>query len=49
MGVDGDRAGAAIRCDTVDREGIVGDEVELLRRGSRWEGSGKEGAYPWKR
>ena len=30
MGVDEDRAGAAVGCDTVGWEGVVGDEVEYF-------------------
>ena len=30
MGVDEDRAGAAIGCETVGWEGVVGDEVEYF-------------------
>ena len=30
MGVDGDRVGAVVGCDTVGWEGVVGDEVEYF-------------------
>jgi len=30
VGVDEDRAGAAVGCDTVGWEGVVGDEVECF-------------------
>lgn len=46
MGVDEDRAGAAVGCDIVGWEGVVGDEVEYFA-GACVEGAAATRAHTW--